>query len=448
MTAAGTAVGIPANPFVGPRSFRTREVLFGRSRETQELVDLLIAERIVLLYSPSGAGKTSLVQAALIPKLKEEGFAVRPVIRVNQEPSPEERDAGAANRYVFSALRSLERALPADAQIPTAELAGMTLFQFLHRAKAEQTSGEADVLVFDQFEEILTVAPNDVPAKEVFFDQVGAALRDRGRWALFSMREDFVPALDPYLRRIPRRLTTRYRLDLLGVDAAHQAIQGPAQAADVPIPEDVAATLVDDLRRVRVQHADGSMGSELGPFIEPVQLQIVCYRSWDTLVRTGRIGVDAARIALGDVDDALAGYYADRVAAIAAATGVGERTIRDWCEGQLLTDQGFRGQVLREFGASRGLDNRAVSSLIDAHLVRAEDRRGVTWFELAHDRLIEPMRKDNAAWRERNLNAAQRRACAVAPGRTSRRPPAPGQRTGAGRGLGGRPARDPDPRRA
>ena len=60
------------NPYVGPRPFQTGETLYGRDREILELLDLLIAERIVLLYSPSGAGKTSLIQAGLLPKLEEE----------------------------------------------------------------------------------------------------------------------------------------------------------------------------------------------------------------------------------------------------------------------------------------------------------------------------------------------------------------------------------------
>jgi ABC-type lipoprotein export system ATPase subunit len=55
-----------ANPFVGPRAFRRGEPLYGRDNEMLDLVDLLIAERVVLVYSPSGAGKTSLIQAALI----------------------------------------------------------------------------------------------------------------------------------------------------------------------------------------------------------------------------------------------------------------------------------------------------------------------------------------------------------------------------------------------
>jgi hypothetical protein len=32
------------NPYVGPRSFRTGETLYGRDRELNELLDLLIAE--------------------------------------------------------------------------------------------------------------------------------------------------------------------------------------------------------------------------------------------------------------------------------------------------------------------------------------------------------------------------------------------------------------------
>ena len=61
---------IPDNPYVGPRPFTQTDPLFGRDVEKVELLNLLIAERIVLLYSPSGAGKTSLIQAGLVPELK------------------------------------------------------------------------------------------------------------------------------------------------------------------------------------------------------------------------------------------------------------------------------------------------------------------------------------------------------------------------------------------
>src|SRR6266480_790503 len=75
-----------SNPYVGPRSFRAGETLYGRDREARRLLDVLIAERIVLLHSPSGAGKTSLIQAALLPRLQEQEFTVLPVMRVSLEP--------------------------------------------------------------------------------------------------------------------------------------------------------------------------------------------------------------------------------------------------------------------------------------------------------------------------------------------------------------------------
>jgi WD40 repeat protein len=412
------------NPYIGPRSFQAGEALYGRDRELQDLLGLLIAERIVLLHSPSGAGKTSLVQAALIPRLVEQDFDVLPIIRVSLEP-PASVDLSVAsssaasaplptpssqppapNRYVLSALISLEEGLPAERQTALANLATMSLADYLdRRPPAEGAFGQ--VLIFDQFEEILTVDPTDVAAKAEFFAQVGAALRDRQRWALFSMREDYVAALDPYLRPVPTRLNTTYRLDLLSAAGARQAIQQPARRLGVEFDGAAAAQLADDLRRVLVQRADGSAEQQLGPSVEPVQLQVVCYRLWDQLAPGARQIGAGDLVAVGDVNTALADYYSDRVAAAARETGVSERDIRTWFDRQLITAQGLRGQVLQTAERSAGLDNRAIWALIDAYLARAEQRRGATWFELAHDRLIEPVRANNAAWFAANLSPLQ-----------------------------------------
>lgn len=78
--------------------------------------------------------------------------------------------------------------------------------------------------MIDQFEEVLTLDPTDQAAKQEFFRQLGEALAEPRRWALFSMREDFVAGLDPYVLPVPSRFNNRYRLDLLGQDAARQAI--------------------------------------------------------------------------------------------------------------------------------------------------------------------------------------------------------------------------------
>lgn len=431
-------MNLRSNPYVGPRAFNTGERLYGRAVETERLFNLLLAERIVLFYSPSGAGKTSLLQAALIPRLQEEGYRVSPPLRVN-EPLPAGLEG---NRYVYSVLRALEEARPAEERLTPAVLAALTLGDYLAQREAETPPDEVpdgEVLLFDQFEEALTVDPTDQDTKTAFFAQVGAALRERHRWALFALREDYLAALEPYLRVIPTRGKATFRLDLLGVDAARAALQEPARAAGVTFDDDAAIQVVDDLRRVQVQQLDGTTAPALGPAVEPVQLQVVAYRLWESLPPDAKtIGLDALA-GLGDVNRALRDYYAQSVARIAAETGVNERAIREWVERQLITEQGRRDLVARGPESSGGLANAAIARLESAHLVRAEQRAGTTWYELAHDRLVEPLQTDNAEWFAEHLSLLQRQAALWDEGEPQRRIAPERRRAGGGGSLGARP---------
>ncbi len=355
------------NPYVGPRAFQTGETLYGRDREQRDLLNYLLSQRVVLLYSPSGAGKTSLIHAGLIPGLQSKSFAVLPIIRLNLEPpdgSMAGTDSTGFNRYIYSALLSLEEGLPEEQQTGSDDLSRLSLADYLDRRPPQESQNDPEqpdieVLVFDQFEEILTVDPTDSRGRAGFFDQLGEALRQRSRWVLFSMREDYIAALDPFQRAIPTHFNNRFRLDLLGVDAARLAIQRPASQAGVDFGDPAAQKLVDDLRRVQVQRPDGSMEEQLGGYVEPVQLQVVCYRLWQGISPDQSLINEEDIARTGDVDQSLGDYYAEQAAAIAAETGVRQRAIRGWFENQLITEGGIRGQVLMGTESSGGLDNRA-----------------------------------------------------------------------------------------
>jgi WD40 repeat protein len=112
-------------------------------------------------------------------------------------------------------------------------------------------------------------------------------------------------------------------------------------------------------------------------------------------------------LALGNVDDALAQFYVDQVTEAAAKTGVSERLIREWFERDLISEQGFRTQVLEGPGRN---GEAVLRELENAHLIRADSRRGTQWYELCHDRLVAPIKANNAAWRETQLNTLQREA--------------------------------------
>src|SRR5579864_1860086 len=113
------------NPYLGPRPFTENDKLFGREAELEDLVQLILAERIVLLYSPSGAGKTSLIQSKLVPKLREEAFQVLPIMRVGFGATPSKSNpftyfektkkggqTSERRRFVDNALTSLRPAPP------------------------------------------------------------------------------------------------------------------------------------------------------------------------------------------------------------------------------------------------------------------------------------------------------------------------------------------------
>jgi WD40 repeat protein len=399
------------NPYVGPRAYMDGERLYGRQRELRELLNLLIADRIVILYSPSGAGKTSLIQASLIPALKQKHFHVLPVARVRLQPPPESAQVlKKQNRYLLSLLMSLEAEVPQPEQLTPEQLATADLAEYL-KQRSEVTGNEDEqVLIFDQFEEILTVEPTNLAAKMDFFEHIGKALRDKRLWALFSIREDYLAALDPYRNLLPTRLLNRFRLDLLGAEAAKLAISGPAHQAGVDFTAEATEKLVDDLRRARVQDLEGSSKWQAGLYVEPVQLQVVCRNLWQNLdPSTTRITAEDIS-AVEDVDTALANYYAESVRTIADERGLRERRIRTWFDKHLITPQKTRGMVPQDENESGGLDNTTIRALVNSHLVRAEQRHGSVWFELSHDRLIEPIHLNNANWRKANSQPWQAQA--------------------------------------
>jgi len=167
-------------------------------------------------------------------------------------------------------------------------------------------------------------------------------------------------------------LKTTFRLDLLGTQAARQAIQKTATDGGIEFSEPAADRLVDDLRTMKIQQLDGKLLDRPGPYVEPVQLQVVCRRLWDSLPAGTKQITASHLLSAGDVDQSLAAYYAEQVASVSQEVGIPERSVRSWFHYKLITDQGVRGMVLKGVETTEGLDNRAVRLLVDAHLVRAE----------------------------------------------------------------------------
>ncbi len=411
------------NPYPGTREFAADEKdnFFGRREEIDILAALVLARRTSLLFAQSGAGKSSLINAGLVPELtrREEigrGRRRRPVQKMHVLPVtgvgggiPSRLGRPLENVYVFSALHSL---------FPEAEpdtLAGQRLSGGI-APLVEEAGGGSEVpvlLVFDQFEELFTQHVERWRERLAFFEKLAEALEEHsGLHMLFSMREDFIAELTPFADLLPGGLRDRFRLERLRPEAALRALRRPAERAGSPFAEGVAEELVDNLRRgqagrrrdLRVPGAESSDEPAQGEYVEPVHLQIVCWRLWENLDadRTSIEQRDLQR--LGDVDQALSGFYRDGLRSVLERTPVPEHRLRGWFEDTpLITPARTRGLVYRGAEQTEGLPNAAVDELVDAYLLRAIRRGGDTWYELAHDRLVEPILADNREWRAEHL---------------------------------------------
>ncbi|MEV6672169.1 trypsin-like peptidase domain-containing protein [Streptomyces sp. NPDC051162] len=162
-------------------------VFHGRRAETDELVGMLSRERWTTLVGPSGSGKSSLALAGVIPRIRAAGTCAV-VVRPASGRSP-------LSALAAALLPLLEPGLTATQQLErTPDLAGLLHRQGLadivprlpHRHSTRQL-----LIVVDQFEELLTLAPAAVDelADVLFRDTLPGGVR-----VLTTLRADFLEA--------------------------------------------------------------------------------------------------------------------------------------------------------------------------------------------------------------------------------------------------------------
>ena len=410
---------ITSNPYIGPRTFLKEEghLFFGRDRESRDLSALALSEKLVLFYAQSGAGKSSLINTRLIPELEHNLYEVLPVARVSGD-LPEGFEA--KNVYAYNLMRSLIRR-----EIEPDSLADLSLSQFLVRLNEDENGyfydgslanpirGSMEIspwrraLIIDQFEEIFNTHLDAWEKREEFFHQLAQAMQDDPFLSIvLVMREDYIASLDPYAYLLPDRLRVRYYMQRFRREAAIKAVKRPAEKIR-PFASGVAEKFVEDLASIRVQKPNGKQTIYPGQYIEPVQLQVVCFGLWEKLPPRGKQITEKDLQQVGDVNQSLERYYDERVSVVVKEMGISERLIREWFDKELITSEGNRNMVLRDPKNSGGLNENVIQAL-QGGLVQAEMRAGQIWYELSHDRLIEPVRNSNAKWFEQNLSLFQR----------------------------------------
>jgi GTPase SAR1 family protein len=142
-------------PGVKPFSENERHLFYGRSMDTKKLSQLIILEKLVLLYSKSGVGKSSLLNAAVLPLFDEDKHYNSVKIRF-----------GARYDNSQSPLTSSLFKLPQTSSNDVLDKVGAGLDTLWLRMKSLQHNNgvtpKTFILVFDQFEELFTYNKEEI----------------------------------------------------------------------------------------------------------------------------------------------------------------------------------------------------------------------------------------------------------------------------------------------
>ncbi|MFI1172379.1 nSTAND1 domain-containing NTPase [Streptomyces melanogenes] len=233
------------NPYPGLRSFDEEDaaVFFGRGADVDRLVARVAAfgdapaSRVLTVAGASGVGKSSLVRAGLLPRLKgSRQWIVPPVVTPGRSP-------------LHGLALALGHLLPdSDPHALATALAGprgaAELVRLVDRLRSRQVGRPARVLlVVDQAEELLTLA-DERAAASFFAVLTGAQAADPGLCLVFVVRLDFMEAF------LAGSYATLFQdpanVAPIRAAALAEVVEGPAAQAGLAFEPGLVARIVAD----------------------------------------------------------------------------------------------------------------------------------------------------------------------------------------------------------
>ncbi|GGD73440.1 hypothetical protein GCM10011514_41870 [Emticicia aquatilis] len=343
---------------------------FGRQTEERQLFQQLRNTSITLLYGVSGTGKTSLVQCGLAKYYDGPDWHPFYIKRGNN-----------INKSLESLLKSV-----LDENTLTESLDDLVYEVFLQYSRPVY-------LIFDQFEEIFTVAKDaNTEEKELFFSNISQLLkRNLPCKAIIIIREEFLGQLYDFERYIPNLFDFRIRVEPMNTSKLEAVLSGTFEYFKINQQQknlDVQNAIKDNL-------IEGNATSQLA------YLQVYLDRLWKFAYIekygeqewsgvTPSVEITEGTISkVGDVSNVLNIYLEEQLKTIAAKLNCQSNWIIEILD-SFVTDDGTKRPII-EGSNLLNPKNRlgdsdltlCLNALQEARLLRKDNE----YYELAHDAL-------------------------------------------------------------
>ena len=355
------------NPWLGLESYREGEILYGRDEDIRDLTQCVLNDSDTLLYGKSGIGKSSVLNAGVIPAARRYGF--EPIlIRLSHK---EQHSYLQQIKDVLSSIVIMKQVVDCK------DVENESLYEFFHRHTFHTMDGQRTklLIIFDQFEEMFTLQSDEAKKKHFFADladllndimpddlqndtiaqssepeeiqtlnagnfddlfsdlqlaSVGHQLEyisDNEIHLVFTIREDFLSEFEYYTASIPSLKQNRYGLRSINEEQAAQIILRP-----------IPGLISKQVAKLIVQKVTGRTDFDLNGIpeieVDAAVLSLYLNRLYDA--KEGEM--ITAELVEQKGGEIIADFYNDAISEISAST-------IDFLENMLLNGQGRRDNI-------------------------------------------------------------------------------------------------------
>lgn len=403
------------NRYPGSQPFtkKYQSLFFGRTQDIKELYRHINAHKISVLYGKSGLGKSSMLNAGVVPLLEKKDNYLPYFIRFNNCIEADTKN------YV-SPLQIFTNHIFQNGTttnlLDIIQDSSISIWQQFKSLQLQHTNKDGILLVFDQFEELFTYPEEDVDAfgkelaellnnrmpqnfkrtlyrkykedNEIFNDQdfdlqdLETPIEIR---VVCSIRADRMSWMQKITNHIPNILRNCFELKPLNKEQATEAIVLPAELSD-----DIFQSPPFEYKKEAVNLILDYLSTGDSENIEPFQLQLICQFIEEEIVIRKKQTVISPQD-LGNLKEITHNYYQNILTRFPASK---QLDVRRFIEDGLIFEEENRrvalleGQIIRQFKMTK----EDLTLLVNYHLLRAEiNTSNLPVYELSHDALIAPI---------------------------------------------------------